>query len=630
MKVLIVGGGGREHAIVQSLAETAEHDELKLLCAPGNPGIAKDARLLDVAADDVPGLVAAIEREGVHFTIVGPEAPLVAGLVDELDRRGRLAFGPTAAAARLEGSKAFAKEVMEEAGVPTARWRAAHTLQEGLAAVGELCDEHGVVVKVNGLAAGKGVTVADNAAQAEQALREIFVDGRFGAGPAAAGAGGAGGDTGAVADTGSDSGARAGAGARAREGDDTGTAADAGSDPGARAGAGARAREGDDTGTAADAGSDPDARAGARAREGDDTGTVADAGSDSGADARAGASETPPPCAVVEERLQGRELSMIALCDGSYAQTLSSARDYKRALDGDRGPNTGGMGACSPVPGIDEDDKWIVTETVFLPVLSAMHRRGTPFRGVLYAGLMLTADGPRVLELNVRFGDPEAQAILPRLHESLLDLMLRATRPDGLMKALGDKEPYDWRLDTAVTVVLASAGYPQSSSSNDEPIEGLERVPEDVAVTHAGTALGADGTLVGAGGRVLNVTGFGRDAQEARACAYAAAETIAFPGKQLRGDIAERIDKEYPDPTVRPLKDWMDEKMESWRVIAEEEEAERAREQAASEQAGREQAGREQAGREQAGREQAASEQAGPGAQPAQAGHGERREAEHG
>jgi phosphoribosylamine--glycine ligase len=498
MKVLIVGGGGREHAIVQSLAETAEHDELELLCAPGNPGIAKDARLLDVAADDVPGLVAAIEREGVHFTIVGPEAPLVAGLVDELDRRGRLAFGPTAAAARLEGSKAFAKEVMEEAGVPTARWRTVHTLQEGVAAVGELCDEHGVVVKVDGLAAGKGVTVADNAAQAEQALREIFVDGRFGAQDA---------------------------------------------------------------------------------------------------------------CAVVEERLRGRELSMIALCDGSYAQTLSSARDYKRALDGDRGPNTGGMGACSPVPGIDEDDEWIVTETVFLPVLSAMHRRGTPFRGVLYAGLMLTAEGPRVLELNVRFGDPEAQAILPRLHESLLDLMLRATRPDGLMKALGDEEPYDWRLDTAVTVVLASAGYPQSSS-NGEPIEGLERVPEDVAVTHAGTALGADGTLVSAGGRVLNVTGFGRDAQEARACAYAAAEMIAFPGKQLRGDVAARIDEEYPDPAVRPLKDWMDEKMESWRVIAEEEEAERAREQAAS--------------------EQAASEQAGPGAQPAQAGHGERREAEHG
>ncbi len=445
MKVLVVGGGGREHAIVNSLARRAREEELELLCAPGNPGIAEHARLLEIAADDVAGLLAAVEREGVHFTVVGPEAPLVAGLVDELEGRGRLAFGPSAAAARLEGSKAFAKEVMEQAGVPTARWRATRSLQDGLAALGELCGERGVVVKADGLAAGKGVTVADTREQAEQALREIFVEGRFGAQDA---------------------------------------------------------------------------------------------------------------CAVVEERLQGRELSLIALCDGEHACTLSSARDYKRVGEGDTGPNTGGMGACSPVPGLDEDDEWILTEEIFQPLLYVMKERGTPFRGVLYAGLMLTAEGPRVLELNVRFGDPEAQAILPRLRHSLLDLMLRATRPGGLFKALDEEDAYEWGWDTAVTVVLASAGYPASSSHGD-PIAGLDRVPDGVVVTHAGTARTEAG-LVSAGGRVLNVTGFGGDVQAARESAYAAAQMIEFPGKQLRGDIASGIEDEYSGPDMPSLKAWME------------------------------------------------------------------------
>lgn len=457
MKVLVVGGGGREHAIVNALARRAEQEEVELLCAPGNPGIAERARLLDIAADDIDGLVAAVEREGVHFTVVGPEAPLVAGLVDELQRRGRLAFGPTAAAARLESSKAFAKQAMEEAGVPTARWRAAHSLQEGLAAVGELCDEHGVVVKVDGLAAGKGVTVADTSAEAERALREIFLERRFA--PALSEAAGEG---------------------------------------------------------------------------------------------------EPAPCAVVEERLRGRELSLLALCDGEYALMLSPARDYKRIGDGDRGPNTGGMGACSPVPRLDEDDEWVLTESVFLPLLDLMKARGTPFRGVLYAGLMLTPEGPRVLELNVRFGDPETQAVLPRLHKSLLDLMLRATRPNGLLKAI-DEEDALWRRDAAVTLVLASAGYPQSPSHGD-PIEGLDRVPDGVVVTHAGTAL-ADGRLVTAGGRVLNVTGFGEDVESARESAYAAAQMISFPGMQLRGDIATGL-----EPAAGELSptDWMDERIAVW------------------------------------------------------------------
>ena len=424
MKILVVGGGGREHAIVRALGRSS--GEVELLCAPGNPGIAQDARLLDVAADDVDGIVAAVEREGVHFTVVGPEAPLVAGLVDELDARGRLAFGPSAAAARLEGSKAFAKQAMEEAEIPTARWRHAHSLEGGLDAVRELAAP-GVVVKADGLAAGKGVTVTDDVEQAQIALREIFHDGRF------------------------------------------------------------------------------------------------------GTDASA----------VVEERLIGSELSLLALCDGRLAMPLTPACDYKRIGDGDRGPNTGGMGAFSPAGELDVDQLDELAFRVHQPIVELMGRRGTPYRGVLYAGLMLTADGPRVLEYNVRFGDPETQAILPRLNgldTDLLDLLLCCALPGGLPFE-GLEDLAIWSSRSAVTVVLASAGYPASSSGGD-PISGLDRVPDGVEITHAGTALTQEGTLVTAGGRVLNVTALGEDADSAREAAYAAAEMISFDGKQMRHDIA--------------------------------------------------------------------------------------------
>jgi phosphoribosylamine--glycine ligase len=238
---------------------------------------------------------------------------------------------------------------------------------------------------------------------------------------------------------------------------------------------------------------------------------------------------------VVEEHLEGEELSLLAICDGQRALPLASAQDYKRIFDGDRGPNTGGMGSYSPVPAVDAARAAEIVSQVHQPVLNELARRGTPFRGVLYAGLMMTAQGPRVLEFNVRFGDPETQAILPRLRSDLLDLALAALRPGGL-----DGIDLEWAPETAVTVVLASAGYPESSSSG-HVISGLDGVPGDVFVTHAGTATAADGSIVTAGGRVLSVTALGPDAAAARRAAYAAAEMIDFEGKQLRRDIALKV-----------------------------------------------------------------------------------------
>jgi phosphoribosylamine--glycine ligase len=416
VRVLVAGGGGREHAIVRALCRSAALGDL--ICAPGNPGIEDDGvELAGLAADDVDGLARLARERAVDLVVAGPEAPLVAGLADTLARDGIRCFGPSAAAARLEGSKAFSKEVMAAAGVPTAAHAVVETVADGLAAI----ERYPVVIKADGLAAGKGVIIAQDEQAARAALEDLLVERRFG------------------------------------------------------------------------------------------TERV-----------------------VVEEHLGGEELSLLALCDGERAVPLATAQDYKRIFDGDRGPNTGGMGSYSPVPTIAPERAQEICEQAHLPVVAELARRGSPFHGILYAGLMLTADGPKVLEYNVRFGDPETQAVLPRLRSDLLQLMVAATEPGGLAGAR-----LEWAEDWAVTLVLASAGYPESSSSGD-PITGIENVPAGIQITHAGTARGPDGGLVTAGGRVLNVTALGEDAAAARASAYAAADVIDFPGKQLRRDIALR------------------------------------------------------------------------------------------
>jgi phosphoribosylamine--glycine ligase len=419
VRILIVGAGGREHAIARALGRSDPAHEL--LCAPGNAGIANDARLVDVPADSIAELVEAARRESVDLVVVGPEAPLVAGLVDALSDAGIAAFGPTAEAARLEGSKVHAKEVMAAAGVPTAAHAVLRDRDEAMEQLAAA--SYPTVLKADGLAAGKGVLICADEAEARAAVDVFFTERRF------------------------------------------------------------------------------------------------------------GATEV-----VLEEHLEGEELSLLALCDGRNVLPLAPAQDYKRIFDEDQGPNTGGMGSYSPVPGFDDQRVEEIADLVHRPVVALLAERGTPFHGVLYAGLMMTADGPRVLEYNTRFGDPETQAVLPRLRSDLAELFLASREPGGLGGAQA-RFADDW----AVTVVLASAGYPATASKGDV-ITGLDEAGalDGVEIAHAGTALGEDSRYVTAGGRVLGVTGLGQDAERARDRAYEAARMISFDGMQMREDIARR------------------------------------------------------------------------------------------
>ncbi len=415
MRVLVVGSGGREHALTSLIA--ASPLCLEVHAAPGNPGIALIATCHPVRADDVEGLVALAHDLNVDLVVIGPEVPLVLGLADELRNMGIATFGPSAAAARLEGSKAFAKEVLVAAGVDTAQSRVATDLAEARQAIADLGGR--VVVKADGLAAGKGVLVCDDADGAEAAAADLLAGGL--------------GEAGATL--------------------------------------------------------------------------------------------------LIEERMEGPEVSVLALCDGEVAVPLPSARDYKRIGEGGTGPNTGGMGAVSPAPGVSDEAARRIVETVHVPVLRELRRRGIGFSGCLYAGLMLTPTGPRVLEFNVRFGDPETQAVLPRLAEDLLPWLLRC--------ATGTLEAGALRVSAgaAVAVVLAARGYPGVPETG-VPIHGLGEAARhrDTAVFHAGTAY-TDGQIVTAGGRVLTVTARGSDVAAAGAAAYAAADLIAFDGLQRRADI---------------------------------------------------------------------------------------------
>ncbi len=420
MKVMVVGSGGREHALAWKIRQSPLVSEVFVL--PGNPGMEAVATRLPGDPKDIASLVHAAEDRAIDLTVIGPEDPLALGVVDTFTGRGLTIFGPTAAAAALESSKVFAKDLMREHGLPTADYRVFETPEEAPAFVAAR-PEGPVVVKADGLSAGKGVAVAPGKAEALAAIEEIMVLKTFGT-----------------------SGRRV----------------------------------------------------------------------------------------VVEEFLTGEELSVLALADGQDVLVLGAAQDHKQVYDGDRGPNTGGMGAFSPVPAYTPEVARAVEERILRPAVRAMAAAGRPFRGTLFAGLMLTADGPKVLEFNARFGDPETQVVLPRLRCDLVPLLLAAAHGSltGLRVVVSS--------EAAVCVIMASSGYP-GPYEKGLPIEGLvEAAAAGATVFHAGTARDAAGQLVTSGGRVLGVMAFGADVAAARARAYSAVGKISFKGTHYRRDIGNR------------------------------------------------------------------------------------------
>jgi phosphoribosylamine---glycine ligase len=420
MKVLVIGGGGREHALCWKLRQSPLLREL--YCAPGNPGIAGVADRVPLAAEEVQRLADFAAEMKIDLTVVGPELPLTLGIADELANRGLAVFGPTQRAAEIEGSKVFAKQFMDRHGLPTAPFAVVHDAAAARAEARRF--GWPVVLKADGLAAGKGVLIVGDEAELEDAVRELFEERRFG---------------------------------------------------------------------------------------------------------------TSAERVVVEAFLTGEEVSFMALCDGEHVLPLATARDYKRIGDGDTGPNTGGMGAHSPSGGLSAEAAAEVVETILRPTVSGLAAEGRPFVGVLYAGLILTPEGPRVLEFNARFGDPEAQVLMLRLEDDLLPVL--AAGAAGRF----DARRLAFRREVAACVVLASPGYP-GRPLQGEPIRGLDRAAAipGVEIFHSGTGL-ADGELVSAGGRVLSVCALDPDLAGALERAYAAVAEIDWPGKVFRRDVGRSL-----------------------------------------------------------------------------------------
>lgn len=417
MKVMVVGGGGREHALVWKIAQSPRVEEI--FCTPGNAGIKKIARCVDISAEDIKALADFAEKKSIDLTVVGPEAPLVEGIVDEFEARGLKAFGPNKAASQIEGSKVFAKNLMEKYNIPTAAFRVFDNSIDAINYIDKM--DAPLVVKAEGLAAGKGVVVAKDKDAAVSAVKSIMEQRIFG-------------------------------------------------------------------------------KAGARV--------------------------------VIEEYLEGPEVTVLSFCDGKIAVPMVSSRDHKRVFDNDEGPNTGGMGAISPAPAYSMELAEVVEKEIIQKTVEAMAAEGIPFKGVLYTGLMLTKKGPRVLEYNCRFGDPETQVVLPRLKTDLIDIMEACI--DGNL----EKVMIEWKEEKAVCVVLASGGYP-GPYEKGKVIKGLsEAEAEGALVFHAGTAE-KNGKIITAGGRVLGVTALGDTEDKARQEAYNAISKISFEDMHYRKDIGK-------------------------------------------------------------------------------------------
>lgn len=415
MKVLVVGGGGREHAIVWKLAKSPQIDEI--YAAPGNPGIERLATCVNIAVEDIPGLAEFAKKNNIDLTVVGPEAPLVAGIVDEFKNRGLTVFGPDKAAAQIEGSKIFSKNLMKKYNIPTADYKVFEDPKDAISYIDTA--PMPIVVKADGLAAGKGVIIAPDRSTAKEAVKTMMIDKAFG-------------------------------------------------------------------------------KSGSRI--------------------------------VLEEYLEGPEVTVLAFCDGKRAVPMVSSRDHKRVFDNNKGPNTGGMGAVSPAPAYTPEIAEIVERDIIQRTIDAMASEGAPFQGVLYTGLMITKNGPKVLEYNCRFGDPEAQVVIPRLKTDLVEVM-QAVIDGDLTNA-----KIEWKSEVAVCVVIASGGYPGHYETG-KVISGLDDAEKNGSIVfHAGTAE-KDGKIITAGGRVLGVTALGKDVDEARKLAYESVSKIRFEGMHYRKDI---------------------------------------------------------------------------------------------